>query len=212
MSKRMKRRLLILGSFCFLTPVLLLTSFGLIHSAKKSNDPISPSQRFILGETTVNRNPSYVPLLTDLYSQPKSVSSETIPGDARPVIVKQYLEKWNSPMSQFSDLIVSESDQNGVDPMLVVAIAQQESNLGKKVTPGCYNAWGWAQTSVNTRCFKSWEDGIISFIDEFSESYIQKGLSSPEQIMTRYNATSPGGSWARGVSQFLEDLSNPGSS
>lgn len=149
-----------------------------------------------------------LPVVTSSPEEAKSISGEPLIADARPVVIRKYLERWGSPLVKYSDLIVTASDQNGVDPLLVVAIAQKESNLGKRVISDCYNAWGWAQTSLYTRCFQSWEDGIRKFTQEFSENYIQRGLVTPDQIMTRYNPISPNGAWAKGVVQFLEDLQN----
>lgn len=126
--------------------------------------------------------------------------------DARPIIINKYFSRYNSPMAGMGDYIVKVSDRFGLDPYLVVAIAQQESNLGKLMPPNCHNAWGWGIHSAGTLCFDSWNKGINTFVSGLSEKYLAYGLRTPEQIMTRYNATSPGGAWAKGVNQFLEDL------
>ena len=126
--------------------------------------------------------------------------------DARPIIINKYLSRYASPMSGMGDYIVKVSDRFELDPYLVVAIAQQESNLGKLMPPDCHNAWGWGIHSAGTLCFDNWNEGINTFVSGLSEKYLAYGLRTPEQIMTRYNATSPGGAWAKGVNQFLEDL------
>lgn len=126
--------------------------------------------------------------------------------DARPIIINKYLARYNSPMAGMGDYIVKVSDRFALDPYLVVAIAQQESNLGKLMPPNCHNAWGWGIHSEGTLCFDSWNEGINTFVSGLSEKYLAYGLHTPEQIMTRYNSTSPGGAWAKGVNQFLEDL------
>ena len=126
--------------------------------------------------------------------------------DARPTLINNYLSHYNSPMTGMGDYIVKTSDVFGLDPYLVVAIAQQESNLGKLMPPDCHNAWGWGIHSAGTLCFDSWNEGINTFIKGISEKYLAYGLQTPEQIMTKYNPTSPGGAWAKGVNQFLEEL------
>ncbi|KKU45384.1 MAG: hypothetical protein UX62_C0036G0004 [Microgenomates group bacterium GW2011_GWA2_46_7] len=126
--------------------------------------------------------------------------------DARPLIIERYLQSYNSPMQGMGDYIVKTSDRFNLDPYLVIAIAQQESNLGKLMPPNCHNAWGWGIHSAGTLCFESWNEGINTFISGLAEKYLAYGLRTPEEIMTRYNATSPGGAWAKGVNQFLEDL------
>ena len=126
--------------------------------------------------------------------------------DARPMIINRYLSHYESPMAGMGDYIVKTADHFDLDPYLVVAIAQQESNLGKITPPNCYNAWGWGIHSAGTLCFSSWEEGINTFVSGLSDKYLAYGLHTPEEIMTKYNPTSPGGAWAKGVNQFLDEL------
>ena len=126
--------------------------------------------------------------------------------DARPLVINRYLEHYDSPMRGMGEYIVKVSDHFKLNPYLVVAIAQQESNLGKLMPPNCHNAWGWGIHSEGTLCFDNWNEGINTFVSGLSEKYVAYGLKTPEEIMTKYNATSPGGAWAKGVNQFLEEL------
>ena len=126
--------------------------------------------------------------------------------DARPMLINRYLAHYKSPMAGMGDYIVKVSDHFELDPYLVVAIAQQESNLGKLMPKNCHNAWGWGIHSAGTLCFDTWEEGINTFVSGIAEKYVAYGLKTPEQIMTKYNATSPGGAWAKGVNQFLDEL------
>lgn len=209
LNTAMAKRATTLAAFLFLTPLTIFLSVRLLLHSTKQN---LPTDQAILGESTTTQNePAAGPLISNSSPQIQSVSGEPLLADARPIIIKNYLDRWRSPMAQYSELIVRTSDFYGVSPLLVVAIAQQESNLGTKGVANCYNAWGWAQTSVYTRCFDSWEHGIKNYIKEFSENYIKIGLTTPEEIMSKYNAASPGGSWAKGVTQFLDDLSSPAS-
>lgn len=126
--------------------------------------------------------------------------------DARPLVIQKYMRHYQSPMEKYARYIVDIADANGVDPYLVVAIAQQESNLGKLMPPNCHNAWGWGIHSKGTLCFDNWEEGINTFISGLSQNYLAYGLKTPEEIMTKYNSSSPGGAWAKGVSYFLNQL------
>ena len=126
--------------------------------------------------------------------------------DARPLIINKYLTRYDSPLAGMGEYIVKVSDHFDLDPYLVIAIAQQESNLGKITPPDCHNAWGWGIHSAGTLCFDSWEQGITTFSEGLSSKYLAYGLHTPEEIMTKYNATSPGGAWAKGVNQFLDQL------
>ncbi len=126
--------------------------------------------------------------------------------DARPIVIHKYMARYDSPMLDYAKYIVDISDSYGVDPYLIVAIAQQESNLGKLMPKDCHNAWGWGIHSAGTLCFDSWEEGINMFISGLAKNYLAYGLRTPQEIMTKYNSTSPDGAWAKGVSQFLSDL------
>jgi len=129
-------------------------------------------------------------------------------GDARPIIIEKYLKKYKSPMKPYGEIaqkIVKISDENGLDWRLLVAIAQQESNLGKKMPADCNNAWGYGIHSRSTLCFPSWEEGIETVANGLRKKYVEKGLNTPEKIMAKYTPLSSG-SWASGVNQFLEDL------
>lgn len=125
--------------------------------------------------------------------------------DARPVIIKRYLEKYSSPMAPYAELIVTVSDQYGLDWRLLVAIAQQESNLGKKAPSNSYNAWGWGIHSQGTLRFSSWKEGIETVAKGLKEKYLDQGYTTPEAIMSKYTPLSSG-SWAFGVNQFIEEL------
>lgn len=126
--------------------------------------------------------------------------------DARPVIIDKYLKYYQSPMYGMGEFIVGIADKYQVDPYLIVAIAQQESNLGKKVPPECYNAWGWGIHSAGTLCFDSWKEGIEEYTKGLSENYIAYGLTTPDTIMDKYVPHSPERAWAKGVTQFLASL------
>jgi len=149
-----------------------------------------------------NERLSFAALPKTAFEIKTAIASE----DARPILIERYLSHYKSPIAGNADYIVKISDRFSVDPYLVVAIAQQESNLGKLMPPNCHNAWGWGIHSAGTLCFDTWEEGINTFVSGIAEKYIAYGLRTPEQIMTKYNATSPGGAWAKGVNQFLEEL------
>lgn len=135
--------------------------------------------------------------------------------DARPLIVRNYLEHFESPMIGSEEFIIQKADQLGATysidstylAFLTIAIAQNESNLGKRMPPDCYNAWGYGIHSSGTLCFESWEQGIEKFMTGVAKDFIAgRGLQTPEEIMTRYTPHSPNGAWAKGVKQFLEEL------
>jgi len=126
-------------------------------------------------------------------------------GDARPIIIEKYLEKYNSPLLPYADVLLAASEEYEVDYRLIVAIAQCESNLCKKSPPDSYNCWGFENGSTE---FLSWEQAIYQVAKTLREDYLNEGMETPEEIMPKYAPPSveKGGPWAKCVNQFIEEL------
>jgi len=117
-----------------------------------------------------------------------------------------YLKHYNSPLLPYTDTILSSGRKYNVDPRLIVAIAQQESNLGKTSPEDCYNAWGWGIHASGTTCFGSWNEAIETVTKGLAKSYCAKGLcDDPCEMMKKYTPKS-NGSWCFGVNQFLGEM------
>ena len=138
--------------------------------------------------------------------------------DARSEILRQYLIKHESPLYPYSDLLVKVADENRFDFRWMVAIAQQESNLCKKIPENSYNCWGWgiwcldysqeAQSCNEMKItkFDSYEQAIINIAPQFKEKFLSKGSrTQAEEVMGTYTPPSDG-SWAYGVNQFMSEL------
>lgn len=144
-------------------------------------------------------------------SLPKILGATTVSiksENSAPGIVKDYLVKHDSPMAPYADRLVSAAENNNLDPLLLLAIAQCESNLGKKMPENCYNPFGWGIHSKGTLCFNNWEEGFNTVARGLKEKYFDQGLESPEELMVRYTppALEKGGSWAKCVNFFLENF------
>jgi len=131
----------------------------------------------------------------------ENVSSD----DARPLIIKKYLEKYKSPLVPYADLIFKLSLDYGFEYYWIVAIAQQESNLCKKIPQGSHNCWGYGIHKKGTLSFDSYELSLKSYAEYLKREYFDKGLNTPELIMSKY-CPSSNGSWARGVNQFIREM------
>lgn len=127
--------------------------------------------------------------------------------DARPLIIKKYLEKYKSPLLPYADLIFQLSKDYGYEYYWIVAIAQQESNLCKKIPDDSYNCWGYGIHKKGTLRFDSYELSIKSYAEYLKREYFDKGLNTPELIMKKYCPHS-NGSWAKGVHQFIDEMEN----
>ncbi len=131
-------KFVLLGLFLVLIPVnLFLTIFTL--------NSLSPK-----GLSLGKKTSSSLQLYTALPAGGGGLSFGVVGADARPIIIRQYLAKYNSPLEPYADFIFQTSQKYNLDYRLLVAIAQQESNLGKKIPANSYNAWGWGIHSLGT--------------------------------------------------------------
>lgn len=135
------------------------------------------------------------------------ISEQISMDDARPVILKKYLEKYKSPLLPYADLIFQLSKDYGYEYYWIVAIAQQESNLCKKIPDDSYNCWGYGIHKKGTLKFDNYELSIRSYAEYLKREYFDKGLNTPELIMKKY-CPSSNGSWAKGVQQFIDEMEN----
>lgn len=197
----MKKLFLSIIFFLFAPLTLSISLFSLlqISETKQLAKLISQETGAVLGAKTP------IELYSALPPAIGSVVEAVVTGDARPVIIKQYLEKHNSPVTPYADSIFQASEKWGLDYRLMVAIAQCESNLCKKIPSGSYNCWGFE--NGDTR-FLSWEQAFNQVAKTLKEDYIDQGLTTPDQIMPKYAPPSveKGGPWAKCVNQFLEEL------
>ncbi|MBU1085349.1 MAG: hypothetical protein ABIJ43_04345 [Candidatus Beckwithbacteria bacterium] len=165
-----------------------------------SNQPNISFRPTIIGNTT-NAITSHAILPQVLGSFTYKVKSN----DAIPEIVKKYLEKYDSPLLPYSNYLVKVARDYSMDPRLLIAIAQQESNLCKKIPEGTYNCWGWGIHSQGTLGFDNYKQAIDTVTKGISQNYLGKGLITPTEIMAIYTPLSDG-SWAKGVQQFLDEM------
>jgi general stress protein 26 len=191
------KRLLLLPVFLVLT---LVIGFGELVYLSKSNDinpvfGINNKENVIVGVSGEDNS-------KDLY-----LSATATGADARPMLIKKYLEKYNSPLLPYSDLIFELSESYGYEYYWIVAIAQQESNLCKKAPEDSHNCWGYGIHKNGTLKFDNYELAIKSYAEYLKVQYFDKGLNTPELIMKKY-CPSSNGSWANGVNQFIEELKN----
>lgn len=183
------------------TPLTLGTAiFSLLVISKP------PSKTESLAQTSYKKTQaSGVQVFASLPANFPTIVSTVEAADARAERVRQYLEYYNSALEPFSQVLVEASDYYNLDWRLLTAIAQQESNLCKWIPSGSHNCWGWGIHSEGTLGFTSYEEGIWTVAKGLKEEYIDKGLKTPEEIMSKYTPLSKG-SWAEGVSKFMAEL------
>ena len=192
-----KDRILFVVSYLLITPLFVGIVFVLIFGSGGSNLVSTKIGKSFIGGKG--------PVIGEAEIRPESEQSGLVLGaDARPILLKEYLLKYKSPLVAYSELIFELSQKHGIDYRLIVAIAQQESNLCKKTPPDCNNCWGYGIHSKGTLRFDSYEVALESYAAYLKEEYFDKGYKTPEEIMKKYAPYSD--SWAFGVRQFLDDI------
>ena len=195
------KKLVYLLTFLTVTPLPIAASFVSLISLGQE----TPLLTSVPQKTLIEAPQFGVEVFAALPSHAPSLSTTPVPADARIEMVRQYLARYRSPLEPFSPLLVAVSDYNGIDYRLLVAIAQQESNLCKKIPPQTYNCWGWGIHSEGTLGFRDYPTAIQTVAQGIREEYIDKGYDTVEKIMAKYTPLSEG-SWAAGVNQFLAEM------
>lgn len=128
--------------------------------------------------------------------------------DGRARIIEDFFKSYNSPLAKFARDFVNIADKYNLNYRLLPAISMQESNGGKRVIADSYNPFGYGIYGGSVLRFSSWEESIEKVGKGLRENYLSLGLETPEKIMVKYNPPSlaNGGSWAKGVSSFMEEL------
>lgn len=130
--------------------------------------------------------------------------------DARSEIIRQFLAKHNSPFEPYAELITGLADEKNIDFRMIPAIGMCESNLGKKMPEGSFNAFGYAIYTGKKEgaIFDGWEHALTTMATYLREKYYNKGLTTPEEIGPIYAPPSieTGNSWAKCVRSFMDEL------
>lgn len=133
------------------------------------------------------------------------VTPETKSADPRVANLKRFFRKYNSPLYDSAEVVVNTADKYEFDYRLLPAIAMQESGLCRVIPNDSHNCWGWGIYGTTVTRFESYPAAIETVSKGIKTHYIDKGLTTPEQIMAKYTPSS-NGSWARGVNQFIQAL------
>lgn len=121
--------------------------------------------------------------------------------DYRVENLRNFLQKFDSPLSFYAQDFVNYADANGLDYRLVPAISGVESTFGKFIPSNSYNAYGWVNGNYS---FKSWPNSIQTVSEALNEKYIQKGAVSIAQIARRY--APPSTTWGGNVKYFMNKI------
>lgn len=124
--------------------------------------------------------------------------------DNRAEILREYLERRNSPLAPYAQTFVDEADKNNLDWKLVASISGLESSFGVHIPYNSYNGWGFGVYGDNVRRFESWEDGIAVVSKSLRNDYMNKWKATTIPEIGRIYAASP--TWAERVTFFMNDI------
>lgn len=125
--------------------------------------------------------------------------------DGRVEKIRQFLQKYGSPLEPYAQDVINAAEEYGLDYRLVPAIAMQESNLCLKIPEGSNNCWGFGIYGGKVHKFVDYKEGIYAVSKTLGTKYKDNGLITPDQIMTRWTPSS-NGSWAFSVNHFMDKL------
>jgi len=121
--------------------------------------------------------------------------------DKREIRLRKFLQKHNSPLTDYSFFFIEKADEYNLDWRLLPAIAGVESSFGKRIPAGSYNPFGWANGEFR---FASWEESIETVSKSLREKYYNKGLKNINSIAKVY--APPSKTWASKVIFFMNKI------
>lgn len=189
----MKTRLVLLASYFFLTPIFILAIAFYANFVYVQKNLTSNNIGFVrpISEIAINL--------------PTETSVVVAHGEARVDVLREFFDRYNSPLAQYSDLIVKKADEYGLDYRLLPAIAMQESTLCLKAPKNTNNCWGFGIYGKKRTAFDDYGQAIAIISKAMAENYHGKGLIEPAQIMTKYTPSN-NGVWAENVSYVMDRI------
>lgn len=189
------RRLFLLIGFFGTTPILVIfLAFTLLF--------ISQQKAGVLGFfAATNRPIAYAALPSNM----NVVSDLITQDDGRVGKVQAFLTEFNSPLAQYSSLIVSEADKYGIDYRLIPAIGAQESgDCTKGKSTVWKNCWGYGIYGKKVTQFESYEDAIDT-VTRYLANKKNSGIDTLDEIGSIYNPTDHN-NWKANVASFMSQL------
>lgn len=189
-------KLFLLAIFFVITPIFIVFNIIFLLYFIEPKHQIS----FSIPKTP-NQNIIYAALPTTQ----NDFSAQISLVDVRVGKVKDFFARYSSPLEPYAQHVIDTADQNNIDYRLIPAIAMQESNLCRRVPKDSYNCWGFGIYADKIKRFDNYQQAIEIVTKTLAKYYKSQGLETPEEIMSKYTPGS-NGSWARGVTQFMEQL------
>ena len=190
------RKIILSTSFFIFTPFLILISIlyflflSYNYKARNGLNAANPNNKVAFAA---------LPMIENVLGE------SIIAKDARIEMVKQFFQKYKSPLEPYAQDVVQTADKYGLDFRLIPAIAMQESNLCHKIIADSYNCWGFGIYGKKVTRFESYPEAIDTVTRTLVSNYVDGGLNTPLEIMKKYTPSN-NGSWAYSVNYFMNLL------
>jgi len=196
----MRKIVLVIAFFPF-TALLLVANLALL--AHYSDEGVTRLNAIAPSNTNFN--------LTAAGNTSQVINAMVIAADARPLLLRAFMAKHDSPLTDYAETFVAEADMYGLDYRLAPSIAMCESNLGKRMPlKAGYNAFGIAvYTGTNKgKNFDSWVSSIHWVSKYIKEQYYDKGYTDLKDIGAIWAPPSKenGYSWTNCVQSFMNSI------
>lgn len=196
------KQLVTLLAWIITAPALLVALVAVGYQLHTSTEFIIPNPLHPVGShQTVNASDAII-------SNVKGISTDVQTGDARPIIIAEFLATNDSPLKPYDywgQFLTDLADRYDMDFRLMPSIAMQESNLCKKIPEGSHNCLGLGIHSQGTWGFDRYEDNFEAAAKILKQNYINEGYITPDEIQDKYTPGS-NGSWEFAVNHFMEVL------
>jgi len=190
------RKIILSTSFFIFTPTLILIS--ILYFLFLSYD-------YKVHHSSISQNSNNRAAFAALPTSENVLGDNIFFKDARIEIVRQFFEKYKSPLEPYAQNVVEDADKYGLDYRLLPAIAMQESNLCQKIIADSYNCWGFGIYGKKVTRFESYPQAIDTVTRTLVNNYVAGGLITPSEIMKKYTPSN-NGSWAYSVNYFMNLL------
>lgn len=186
--------------------VVLITSSLIIGFKEKNKEKILTEH--IIVENVLYRNDTTL----SRYEEKESLEVEVV---ENPIVYEGLtLEELglkidnvlNSTLEGYGTTIASLALDKGVDPVVAASIILVETGCKwtcSSLVRNANNVGGMKASGGRYASFATLEDGLEAFINNLSKNYYAKGLTTPEEINTKY-ATNP--NWHNDVYYYVEAI------
>jgi hypothetical protein len=125
---------------------------------------------------------------------------ENIPLSVKKLAIKRVLNRYNSPLNEFSEQFILTCLKYKLDCYLLPSIAGVESTFGKFIYPNSHNSFGWGGGKI---MFSNWSMAIDEVGKGLRLNYVDKGAQSIESIGKIYCGSE---SWPKKIRYFMSEF------